>query len=172
MPQLYPYQTVGRDWLVNNARNGKGCLLADSMGLGKTAQTVTALSSLFTTDKERFFPCIVIATSSTMFHWENEFALWGFPGKAQVVHASNKNPEHDVLECDVLITTARGWTDAAYFHKAENLKGLVVDEASCMKNSEAMLTRCAHACAHFLNVRWALSATPAQNRLPVRLTRN
>lgn len=39
--RLRPYQLTGYHWLVNNARNGLGCILADDMGLGKTLQSIS-----------------------------------------------------------------------------------------------------------------------------------
>jgi len=159
MSILYAYQQVGTKWLVDNALGCKGCLLADSMGLGKSAQTIAALASLFVLDAERFFPCIVVCPASVLFHWQSECAKWGFPGKYQVAHASNSDPEHDILDCDLLITTPRGFTDAAYWHEAGHLNGLVIDEASSLKSRASRLTSVAHACADHLALRWALSAT-------------
>eukprot|EP00913_Durusdinium_trenchii_P017027 g16012.t1 len=41
--RLRPYQLTGYHWLVNNARNGLGCILADDMGLGKTLQSISLI---------------------------------------------------------------------------------------------------------------------------------
>ena len=162
---LYDHQKVGVDWLVQNALNGPGALLADSMGLGKTAQVVAGLTRLYEIDRSRFFPCIIVCPASTLYHWDEALQKWGFSGKHQIAHRSNRTPRHDPHECDVLVTTARGWTDAVYWHTPSHLKGLVIDEASSLKSASTSLTRCAHACSHFLSVRWALSATPSENRL-------
>ena len=40
---LRPYQIKGFQWLLNNAQNGFGSLLADDMGLGKTLQTISLM---------------------------------------------------------------------------------------------------------------------------------
>lgn len=163
--QLYQYQEKGVEFLVGNTLNGKGALLADGCGTGKTAQACSALSQLFETNKKRFFPIVILAPASTLYHWKKELTNCGFSGRGQVVHASNKSPEHDVLSLDVLITTARGWTDAAFWHDARNLRGLIIDEASCLKNPQAHLVKVVHSCSDFLQVRWALTATPSQNTL-------
>ena len=164
MPILHPYQRTGVKFLVENTGK-KGALLADGCGTGKTAQVCVALSELFDAHSTRYFPTVIIAPSSTIYHWKAELSKWGFKGRFEVVHASNKDPEYDVMDLGVLITTARGWTDAAFWHDPRNLRGLVIDEASCLKNPKAQLVKTVHSCADFLQIRWALSATPAQNTL-------
>jgi len=56
--KLYPYQREGVKFLVENAINGRGSLLADTMGLGKTCQTIAALARLWKIDRAKYFPCV------------------------------------------------------------------------------------------------------------------
>ncbi|CDJ41600.1 hypothetical protein, conserved [Eimeria tenella] len=44
--RLRPHQAEGLEWLQQQIGNGGGCILADSMGLGKTLQALALLSSL------------------------------------------------------------------------------------------------------------------------------
>lgn len=64
---LYPYQKIGVEFLVNN--HGRG-LLTDEMGLGKTAQ---ALAYIAHTEKKR---ALIICPASVKFSWKNEAEKW------------------------------------------------------------------------------------------------
>jgi SNF2 family DNA or RNA helicase len=46
-PQLLPHQLEGVHFLLSNLCNNTGCILADHMGLGKTAQVIVALERYF-----------------------------------------------------------------------------------------------------------------------------
>ena len=75
--KLYPYQREGVDFLVMNALNGRGSLLADSMGLGKTCQTIAALARLWKIDRANYFPCVrFLSFHSPKFVWHGG---WGYP---------------------------------------------------------------------------------------------
>jgi hypothetical protein len=65
-PQLLPHQLEGVNFLLSHLANNTGCILADHMGLGKTAQVIVALERYFIrTDKDRvnFSTIDVIADS-------------------------------------------------------------------------------------------------------------
>ena len=101
-----------------------------------------------------------------MFHWLGEFQRWGFPSdRVDVVHSSNRDQRFNPFELDVLISTTHGFVDAPLFHRAENVRGIIVDEAGCLKKEETRLSMVIHAVAPTLNLRIALSATPSQNAL-------
>ena len=102
MPRLYPYQQEGVSFLVTNAINGRGSLLADSMGLGKTCQTIAALARLWKIDRAKYFPCVILAPNSVLYNWKAEFDRFGFPSeKYDVVHASNKNQKWNPFDLHV-----------------------------------------------------------------------
>ena len=164
--ELYPYQREGVEFLVANARRGRGSLLADTMGLGKTCQVVHALARLYRLDRERFYPCVVLAPKSVLYHWRAEFERCDFPSeRVDVVHASNRDRRFHPFDLDVCVTTYSGWAAAPAFHRAERLRTLVIDEASVLKNAGAQLTTLVHAVAPVLRARIALSATAIENRL-------
>jgi SWI/SNF-related matrix-associated actin-dependent regulator 1 of chromatin subfamily A len=65
--ELYPYQKVGVEFFINN--NGKA-ILADTMGLGKTA---TSLAFIAHTGKQK---TLVICPASVKYSWEKEIKKW------------------------------------------------------------------------------------------------
>lgn len=72
---LRPYQRVGFQWLVNNALNGLGSILADDMGLGKTIQTIAFL--LYA--KQQGFikrPALIIVPKGLLSTWSREIEKW------------------------------------------------------------------------------------------------
>ena len=64
--KLKPYQQRGVDFIV--AHGGRG-LIADAMGLGKTAQSI-AIAHHYQCE----FPCLVITLRSLVFNWAHEYA--------------------------------------------------------------------------------------------------
>ena len=64
---LYPYQKIGVEFFVNNGGRG---ILADSPGVGKTAQ---ALAYLVKAQKNR---TLVVCPASVKFAWESEVKKW------------------------------------------------------------------------------------------------
>lgn len=64
---LYPYQKIGVEFFMNNGGRG---ILADSPGVGKTAQ---ALAYLVKAQKPR---TLVVCPASVKFAWESEVKKW------------------------------------------------------------------------------------------------
>ncbi|CAJ1345390.1 unnamed protein product [Effrenium voratum] len=72
---LRNYQATGFHWLVNNARNGLGCVLADDMGLGKTIQAISLLLYL----KQNALlerPALVVVPKGLLGTWTKELRRW------------------------------------------------------------------------------------------------
>ena len=67
---LRPYQKTGVQWLCTLDYYGLGGILADDMGLGKTLQTI---AFVMMTWHHRKKPCLVIAPTSLVYNWLNEF---------------------------------------------------------------------------------------------------
>lgn len=72
---LFKFQRVGAQFM---AIAGSG-LLAESMGSGKTVQTIRALKIIQEVHKKDVFPALVACPNSIKFNWEREFAKW-WPG--------------------------------------------------------------------------------------------
>ena len=67
---LRPYQKTGVQWLCTLDYYGLGGILADDMGLGKTLQTITFVMMTW---RRRKKPCLIIAPTSLVYNWLNEF---------------------------------------------------------------------------------------------------
>lgn len=65
--ELYPYQKVGVEFLV---ASGGRAIVADAMGLGKTAQALAYIKH------EGFKRTLVVCPASVKFSWEVEVAKW------------------------------------------------------------------------------------------------
>eukprot|EP00435_Cladocopium_sp_Y103_P064603 s1171_g26.t1 len=74
---LRSYQVAGFRWLVNNAQNHLGCLLADDMGLGKTLQTICLMMYL---KQENLLKAqsqwLVVVPSGLIETWRRELEHW------------------------------------------------------------------------------------------------
>jgi len=63
---LYRYQIEGAAWLASQLAAGKGSILGDDMGLGKSIQTVAAICAT------RMFPAIIVCPMSVKINWARE----------------------------------------------------------------------------------------------------
>mmetsp|Transcript_37725 Transcript_37725/g.70622 ORF Transcript_37725/g.70622 Transcript_37725/m.70622 type:complete len:1344 (-) Transcript_37725:18-4049(-) len=86
---LRPYQRTGFQWLVNNMRNGLGCILADDMGLGKTVQTIAALLHLKEVS-ELTRPALVVVPAGLLATWQREVAKWAPSLKVHMYHGQGR----------------------------------------------------------------------------------
>jgi SWI/SNF-related matrix-associated actin-dependent regulator of chromatin subfamily A-like protein 1 len=64
---LYRYQVEGAAWLASRVAAGKGAILADEPGLGKTTQTIAALAAT------RLYPSVLVCPTSIKLNWAREF---------------------------------------------------------------------------------------------------
>ncbi len=97
---LYPYQIEGAGWLASRLAAGRGAILGDDPGLGKTSQVIAALGATLA------FPVIVVCPSSVKKNWEREFRylradltikiLYGSKGKISKANVIIVN--YDVLK--------------------------------------------------------------------------
>ncbi len=71
IPTLYSYQSYGVDWLKKDLPVK---ILADDMGIGKTAQAITALNDL--TKSGKISNTLIVMPGSLISNWLNELILW------------------------------------------------------------------------------------------------
>jgi SNF2 family DNA or RNA helicase len=159
--QLRGYQKRGVAWLATLTHYGLGALLADDMGLGKSAETIALLLM------ERDGPSLVICPTSVVGNWRHELAKFA-PSLRVMVHHGPGRAGHEELgeaasQYEVVLSTY------ALLHRDEaglaqvRWNGLILDEAQNIKNAS---TRAAQA-ARAMPARWrvALTGTPVENRL-------
>jgi SWI/SNF-related matrix-associated actin-dependent regulator 1 of chromatin subfamily A len=64
---LYKYQVDGAGWIASQIASNKGAILADEQGLGKSTQTIAALSAT------RLYPTLLVCPMSIKINWAREF---------------------------------------------------------------------------------------------------
>ena len=73
--RLRPHQRRGIRFLYDRVvKDGKGCVLADHMGLGKTLQLIGTLQSWFANRRER--TALVVAPAFVLPNWLDEVEKW------------------------------------------------------------------------------------------------
>lgn len=167
MPTLYPYQEEGVAFLRKHPR----ALLADQMGLGKTAQIINAINYLPTDAKT-----IILCPASLKLNWEREAHMW----------LNSKRRITPILSTRSNIPTDPGITIINYdiiflpnLFKAimkQDWDAMVLDEVHYCKNRETKRTLAAlggfdkkkrkwvAGIAQKSQRIWALSGTPVPNR--------
>ncbi|ACV22378.1 DNA/RNA helicase, superfamily II, SNF2 family [Slackia heliotrinireducens DSM 20476] len=163
---LRPYQQEGFAWLNSRMENGfGGAILADQMGLGKTAQTIVVMVYRRNT-KNRSRPCMVVCPSSLVQNWLAEFER--FAPDMDVVAAVGPRAKRALdiahaVEHDVLVTSYDAlWRDIELYDRSE-FDIIALDEANRIKNPA---TKSARACKRLKGEgRIAITGTPVENRL-------
>lgn len=78
---LRPHQKQGVQFMfecISGKRGGNvtGCILADSMGLGKTLQTITLIYTLVRKDHQMLRKVIIASPKTLIENWKAEFLKW------------------------------------------------------------------------------------------------
>ncbi|MBV6340124.1 DEAD/DEAH box helicase, partial [Candidatus Magnetobacterium casense] len=154
---LYPYQKVGVEFFVNN--RGRA-ILADTMGLGKTAMALAYCVY------EKLNQILVICPASVKYSWENEVKKW--TKLTPLVITS------DMDDSDISASTAQvfiiNYDILKKFSCLRRLRWdcLICDEFHYIKNSSAIRTKLTKAIAQPIPRLLLLSGTPLLSR-PIEL---
>lgn len=158
--KLYPYQETGVDFLAGR----KFALLADFMGLGKTAQTVRALDWIAAED------VLVIGPAIVRSGWVKAFHRWSPIGHevAAINTGRDPLPGRGAIICSYELATAKAMRKRLL---ARRFDVLVLDEAHYLKNATAQRTRAIYgprcdlnnALAQRAERVWCLTGTPMPN---------
>lgn len=133
--ELFPYQKTGAEWLASK----KVALLADDMGLGKSAQAIRAADAL------NLSVILVICPAIARINWKREFEKFG----------SSK------LEPWVVSYEGALKQSGCTFYDL-----IIIDEAHYLKNKEAKRTKFIlgkKGLVHKAERVWALTGTPCPN---------
>lgn len=88
MPELLPIQTEGVNAVLAAYRAGrKAFLIADRVGVGKTAQAIKIIQTAIAGNLN---PAIVIVPAYLVYNWLDEFELWGIDPDSVCVIDSTK----------------------------------------------------------------------------------
>lgn len=157
---LRDYQIVGFKWFKNLSYLGFGGILADEMGLGKTVQTIAFLLS------EQGKKTIIIAPTSLLYNWKNEFIKFAPSMKIGVVHG-NKNQRADIIknidEYDVLLTTYGTLRNDEENYEEVHFDYCILDEGQNIKNPLAQSTKSVKNIK--AKSKFVLTGTPIENNL-------
>lgn len=141
--RLYPYQQAGvATVLLLHTQAQRGALLGDSMGLGKTPQSIAVARLL------GWKSCLIVAPNAVLHNWKEEIADWwgvGFRiGSTKQGIGYMRHCARTLEPCRVLVP----WTSAVKVQRALEgvdlwFKGCIFDEGHFGKNPAAKRTRAA-----------------------------
>lgn len=159
---LRDYQTIGVKWLYNIYKCGFGGILADEMGLGKSIQLIYFIKEILKEKKNA--KILIIAPTSLIYNWENEFDKFGSELKFKVF-AENKARRKEELkhlnETNILITTYGLVRQDQEEYEKMNFELIAIDEAQNIKNTNAQMTKVIKSLKG--NTKIALTGTPLEN---------
>lgn len=149
---LFPFQKTGVKWLAT--RIGKGCLLADDMGTGKTIQVLTALP--------KGAPVLVVSPAIAKGVWARETKKWrpDLTGAFLEGRGSFRWPQVGEL----LVTNYEILSDSPEGQPVDGTI-IVADEAHILKNFKAKKTKRFQVLSEAVLGRvWLVTATPLLNK--------
>ena len=158
--KLRDYQITGFKWFKNLSYLGFGGILADEMGLGKTVQTIAFLLS------EKDKKSIIIAPTSLIYNWKNEFLKFAPSIKVCVIHG-NKNERSKIIkninDYDVVLTTYGTLRNDEESYEKLKFDYCILDEGQNIKNPLAQSTKS----VKNINAKskFVLTGTPIENNL-------
>ncbi len=155
--ELFPYQLTGAKWLAER----KVALLADEMGVGKTAQVIRACDLI---NAERI---LILCPAVARINWNREFRRFSKrPRELSIIMGSTdlKNVSNSMIcsydLAQVLQTTRQSLS------KQPSWDCLILDEAHYLKNPKAIRTKAVLGVDGLIRQSercWALTGTPAPN---------
>jgi len=162
MIELLPHQVEGVEFITER----ESVLLADSMGLGKTAQAIQAMLR-----NQHWLPAVVVCPASLKYNWRDEF--WKNGSRLPVSVCDGREPPAKTSEFDLSVSPVHVinysilpyWVD--YF-KSIGVRTVVFDEIQDLTNPKAKKTKAAQKLSAFCDRSIGLSGTPLYNR-PIEL---
>lgn len=159
---LREYQKIGVKWLYNIYKCGFGAILADEMGLGKSIQIIYFMKQLIKENADYKF--LIVAPTSLIYNWENEFNKFGNDLKYKVI-AGTKKVRNDffssISNTNIIITTYGLLREDFEIYKDFHFEVMVIDEAQNIKNPKALITKTVKSINS--NTKLALTGTPLEN---------
>lgn len=161
----FPYQVAGAEWLASKTQ----AMLADDMGLGKSAQTIMAA------DKIKAKNILVVCPASVRINWSREFERFSEVERPVTVLETRKDKVPTSGVCIVSYDLATPLRD---YRSGESIRDkllkvkwdvLIIDEAHYIKDPKAMRTKTLYGRYRFPGLIgcaarvWRLTGTPAPN---------
>jgi len=163
--QLWDYQVEGYRWLAWMWLRGRGAILADEMGVGKTLQLV-ALTALIHEQKSGARPVLIVVPNNLMLTWARELVTHA-PDLADLVHLHWGNQRSKNLRFvekqDVILIPYSLLTEDIELFGLIDFEAVILDEAHWAKNPISLRT---DAVKQLRSSNFYLSTgTPVKNRL-------
>lgn len=161
---LRNYQKQGYQWMKTLAHYGFGGILADSMGLGKTLQSIAFILSILPDIRKKKRLALIVCPSSLIYNWLHELRKFAPEVQAAVVDGNQSERQKiqtNAGDHDVMITSYPLLrSDIKYFEK-QSFHTVFFDEAQAFKNP---LTKTAKVVKKLQSEhRFALTGTPVEN---------
>lgn len=151
--ELFPYQKAGVQFIE---KTGGKTLISDSMGLGKTVQSIAW--SLLHTEKR---PILVICPSTLKINWKREFEKWSNI-KSYIIDSKDNSyllptSEAYIINYDIVEKKKE-------LLQKLDIKIVILDEAHYTKNPKAQRTKAINELVKNIPHILALTGTPILNR--------
>ena len=159
-PGLYPFQVTGAHWLAVR----RHAILADEMGVGKSAQAIGACDLI---EAKRV---LVICPPIARENWRREFDQWQCIRRSTgAIWGSRVFPDTDVTV--VGFSSLTSLPAMRYLLASKRFDVLIIDEGHLLKNDVAGRSRsvygkdfvCSHGLASLCDRKWILSGTLMPN---------
>lgn len=157
LSRLKPFQSEGIEFL----KSQKGCILADDMGLGKSAQSILASAQLM--QEGEVTRILIISPKSLVYNWLQELGKWAPNLCASVVLPRGQIDqtfwERRIAESQVIVVSYE-----AFREYGASLSGrvelIIADEAHRLKNAHSIQSR--QFSRFDSKYKWLLTGTPLE----------
>lgn len=155
--KLREYQIEGVDFLLRR----KGAILADQMGVGKTAQLIVAASRIIReyVEADLSWRVLVLTPKSVLLNWHQEILQWSEFHDIQIYTGSRRR-KMNLLRS--------GWILTNYGLEKEmhgHFQVFIVDESHRAKNRKTQRHKHIHSIARHSNRVYLATGTPVRNHL-------
>lgn len=163
--KIYPFEFVGAYKLYTEER----FLLADEMGMFKTAQAIFANSKF--RERKKNLRTLVVCPTSVREHWAREYQKWAYrPGEVNLVYAKNleqavRNARNTALT--IMSYPLMSVLDNGLLTRLRNIgfHHIIADEIHNAKNPDALRTRALKNLVDQADFVSLLSGTPIPNTM-------
>ncbi|WP_338453291.1 SNF2 helicase associated domain-containing protein [Niallia oryzisoli] len=160
------YQKHGYKWMKMLSHYGFGGILADSMGLGKTLQSIAFIYSELTEIRQKKTPVLIVCPSSLTYNWLNELLKFTPDVQAVIIDGSIKERTlimKEAMDQDVIITSYPLLRKDQKWYEGQQFHTVFFDEAQAFKNPTTQTARVVKKIQ--AGNRFALTGTPIENSL-------
>lgn len=160
--QLYPYQLNGFWWLRMVSGEGLGCILADQMGLGKTAQLI-ALMAAERAEKPGL-TSLVVAPATLLENWNRELRKFAPSLRVRLHRGMGRSGlPSNLRDADVVVTSYDTAVRDLPIMRMVAWNLVVLDEAQAIKNPSTRRAQGVKQIPRRVGI--AVTGTPLENRL-------